>query len=68
MVSIRKLFEVAPPAQGVMAASRDFVSDRIAALKQQFSRGRIKASSYQQQLKQLMIDKNNRLSGTFVDK
>jgi len=73
MISILKLFEISPgerppSAVGPMKYPREYVDDRIRALKQQFSFGRIKAASYQAQLNQLLKEKNNKLSGSFVEK
>ncbi|HQF36892.1 MAG TPA: hypothetical protein PLL26_04610 [Candidatus Dojkabacteria bacterium] len=66
MISIRKLFEAtyAPPAQSPMAVAREYVNSRIQALKRNFALGRIKASDYQEQLKELQRNKNNKLMGT----
>lgn len=66
MLSISKLFEIAPPAQGVMDDSRNYTLGRISVLKQNFAMGRLKAADYQMQLKQLLKDKNNKLAGTFL--
>ena len=66
MLSVSKLFEVAPPPQGVMDDARNYTLSRIAVLKQNFAMGRLKALDYQMQLKQLLKDKNNKLAGTFL--
>jgi len=71
MISMQKLFEAKlnmPIAQGPMEQARQYVGERIHNLKKQFSSGRIKATSYQMQLKELIKQKNDRLSGTFVEK
>lgn len=72
MVSIRQLFETPvlnmPKAENPMDSARSYVNDRISNLKRQFAFGRIRASAYQQQLKDLTKQKNDKLSGTFVEK
>ena len=65
MLSVSKLFEVAkpatfaPPAQGVMAASQDYVKNRIATLKASFARGRIKTPEYALQMTELRKNMRN---------
>jgi hypothetical protein len=65
MLSVSNLFEVttsatfAPPAQGVMAPSQEYVKGRIESLKSAFSRGRIKAGEYMLQMAELRKNMRN---------
>jgi len=57
-----------PEAMNPMDPARQFVNERIRTLRQQFAFGRVSAASYQQQMKELLKQKYDKLSGTFVEK
>ena len=65
MLLFSELFEAAtpanyaPPAQGVMSSARDYVLNRIAVIKANFARGRMKTPEYAQQMAELRKNLRN---------
>ena len=66
MLSVRNLFEAtqyAAPAQSPMAGPHEYVLSRMAALKKQFSLGRMKALDFTQQMNELKTNLRNKQMG-----